>query len=227
MKDMMMVPTGEYENLQSYYKSMVSSNALLDQVGRIGVQEHLILRNKKIPDSIAVKMIKPMALRRRNLTKRLKTGLGSTAGSYGEAAEEPEAEINTPAEALIKHLINKQTPNVKESKSSSKPAKKGKRQRSPSPPLSDDDYDLDGSYLGKKAKAKGKAKGKKAKKAKQTEAQKLSKWTKTKKQLDYADAAQYDPGEGLTDDELAKEEASLMLPDDYYSGEDPFQWEEY
>ena len=68
---------------------------------------------------------------------------------------------------------------------------------------------------------------KKAKKAKQTEAQKLSKWTKTKKQLDYADAAQYDPGEGLTDDELAKEEASLMLPDDYYSGEDPFQWEEY
>lgn len=48
-----------------------------------------------------------------------------------------------------------------------------------------------------------------------------------KKQLDYAGAAQYDPGEGLTDDELAKEEASLMLPDDYYRGEDPFQWDEY
>lgn len=68
-----------------------------------------------------------MVLRRRNLIKRFKIGLGSIVGFYGEVAEELEAEIDILVKVLIKRLINKQIFNVKEFKFFFKFVKKGKR----------------------------------------------------------------------------------------------------
>lgn len=66
MKDLLMVPESEYQRLQTYYKGQVASNALMDKVGRLGAQEHLILHSN-IPDSLAGQ--------RRALTRRIKTGI--------------------------------------------------------------------------------------------------------------------------------------------------------
>ena len=107
----MMVPAEKWERLKNYYKGAVSSNALLDKVGKLGAAEHVILEDRSIPDSMAVKIIQPLARTRRNLTKRLKTGASGASDTYGVTAEEPEAMVDTPAEALVKRLIKgQQTP---------------------------------------------------------------------------------------------------------------------
>ena len=107
----MMVPAEKWERLKNYYKGAVSSNALLDKVGKLGATEHVILEDRSIPDSMAVKIIQPLMRSRRNLTKRLKTGASGASNTYGVTAEEPEAMVDTPAEALVKRLIKgQQTP---------------------------------------------------------------------------------------------------------------------
>ena len=155
MKDLLIVPEDEYKTLQEYYKGQVTSNALMDKIGKLQAQEHLILKSN-IPDSLAVKMVKPLSRQRRVLTRRVKRG--SAPITVRQTEEEPEAEVDTPAEALLKRLIKKQVETPAAS------AKKGiKRQAG----YDSDDLGPDpmGSAFGKK----GKAKAKKAKKNSQEE----------------------------------------------------------
>ena len=208
MKEILMVPTEEWQTLQEHYKGTVAKNAILDKVGTLGATEHAILNEKSIPDSMAVLMTKPLASQRRNLTKRLRTGISGTSSSYGTTQDEPEAMVDAPTEALLKRILKgattpapvappraiKQEPSTSGVKRRIKPAvpttikKKVVSKKSGVkkavlkgaakgalksfginvPAESDDDIDLDGSYLGPKAKKK--AKGKKPKKIKPTEA---------------------------------------------------------
>ena len=57
----MMVPTKEFDQLFHYYKGEITDNALLNKAGRLAAESHVILRDKSIPDSIAIKKIKPLA----------------------------------------------------------------------------------------------------------------------------------------------------------------------
>ena len=66
-----MVPTKEFDQLVQYYKGEITDNALLNKAGRLAAESHLILRDKSIPDSIAIKKIKPLARQRGRLTKRI------------------------------------------------------------------------------------------------------------------------------------------------------------
>ena len=57
----MMVGTSEFERLADYYKGQSTESVLLNIAGRLAAQQHLILKNPKIPNATAVKMAKPMA----------------------------------------------------------------------------------------------------------------------------------------------------------------------
>ena len=70
----MMIPTQEFEHLQDFYKGQISQSALLNKAGRLVAEKHLILKNPKIPDAMAVKMTKPMARKQVRLTKQIWTG---------------------------------------------------------------------------------------------------------------------------------------------------------
>ena len=69
----MMVPVQEFIRLKDFYKEQVTQNVLLDKLGRLAAEEHLILKNKRIPDSMATKITKPLALEQARLVKRQRT----------------------------------------------------------------------------------------------------------------------------------------------------------
>ena len=70
----MMVPVQEFNRLKDYYKGQMTENALLDKAGRLAAEEHIILKDKRIPDSMAVKIAKPLASEQGRLVKRIRTG---------------------------------------------------------------------------------------------------------------------------------------------------------
>ena len=101
--EVMMVPVQEFKQLQEYYKGQMTENALLNKAGRLAAEEHLILNDKRIPDSMAVKMIKPLASEEKRLVKRLRTGTTGPIAYSG--TEQPEGMVDTPDENLLKQII--------------------------------------------------------------------------------------------------------------------------
>ena len=67
--EVMMIPTQEFERLQDFYKGQITQSALLNKAGRLAAEKHLILKNPKIPDATAVRMVKPLARDQFRLTK--------------------------------------------------------------------------------------------------------------------------------------------------------------
>ena len=101
--EVMMVPVQEFKQLQDYYKGQMTENALLNKAGRLAAEEHLILNDKRIPDSTAVKMIKPLASEEKRIVKRLRTGAAGPMAYRG--TEQPEGMVDTPTENLLKQII--------------------------------------------------------------------------------------------------------------------------
>lgn len=58
-EEVMYIPTRELEQLIQSYKGEITDNALLNKAGRLAAESHLLLKDKRIPNSIAVKKIKP------------------------------------------------------------------------------------------------------------------------------------------------------------------------
>ena len=108
MDEVMMVPVQEFKRLQNYYKGQMTENALLDKAGRLAAEEHLILNDKRIPDSMAVKMSKPLSSEQGRLVKRIRTG--KTGPLTFRGTEEPEGMVDAPVETLLKEIINKEYP---------------------------------------------------------------------------------------------------------------------
>ena len=75
----------------------MTEDALLSKVGRLAAEEHLLLNDKRIPDSMAIKMIKPLASERKRLVKRIRTDAAGPIAYRG--TEEPEGIVDTPAES--------------------------------------------------------------------------------------------------------------------------------
>lgn len=102
MRDMMMVPAGEFQRMRQRHMNQVSTNTVLEKVGDLGATEDAILESN-LPASMAIALADPLERRRRALTKRLRTG-GARGSSYGDE-DDPEPLSNTPSEALVKKLI--------------------------------------------------------------------------------------------------------------------------
>ena len=105
-EEVMMIPTQEFERLQDFYKGQITQSALLNKAGRLAAEKHLILKNPKIPNSVAVKMSKPLAREQARLTKRIRLGTTPTAGVG--APDEDEAMVDSPLESLLKRIIKKE-----------------------------------------------------------------------------------------------------------------------
>ena len=108
MDEVMMVPVQEFKRLQNYYKGRMTENALLDKAGCLAAEEHLILNDKRIPDSMAVKMSKPLSSEHGRLVKRIRTG--KTGPLTFRGTEEPEGMVDAPVERLLKEIIKKEYP---------------------------------------------------------------------------------------------------------------------
>ena len=108
MDEVMMVPVQEFKRLQNYYKGQMTENPLLDKAGRLAAGEHLILNDKRIPDSMAVKMSKPLSSEQGRLVKRIRTG--KTGPLTFRGTEEPEGMVDAPVERLLKEIIKKEYP---------------------------------------------------------------------------------------------------------------------
>ena len=70
----MMVPVDKFNQLCNYYQGKIMESALLDKAGRLAAEQQLMLQDKNIPDSMAVQIVKPMALQQGPLVKRVRTG---------------------------------------------------------------------------------------------------------------------------------------------------------
>ena len=108
MDEVMMVPVQEFKRLQDYYKGQMTENALLNKAGRLAAEEHLILKDKRIPDSMAIKMTKPLSSEQGRLVKRIRTG--KTGPMTFQGTEEPEGMVDAPVERLLKEIIKKEPP---------------------------------------------------------------------------------------------------------------------
>jgi len=103
MDEVMMVPVNEFKQLENYYKGQITESALLNKAGRLAAEQHLILKDKSIPDSIAVRMTKPLAAEQDRLVKRIRTGKRGPPVYQG--TEEPEGMADGPTENLLKQII--------------------------------------------------------------------------------------------------------------------------
>ena len=103
MNEVMMVPVHEFNRLQDYYKGKITQSALLNKAGRLAAEEDLILKDKRIPASMAVKMTKPMANDEVKLVKRIRTGIRGTPTYQGTI--EPEGMADAPVERLLKQIM--------------------------------------------------------------------------------------------------------------------------
>ena len=106
----MMIPTQEFERLQDFYKGQITQSALLNKAGRLAAEKHLILKNRKIPDALAVRMVKPLAREQVRLTKRIRTGGIPPEGAGAPDPDEQEAMVDAPLENLLKRILKQKTP---------------------------------------------------------------------------------------------------------------------
>ena len=90
-KEMMMVPTSDYNNLVNYYKGRLTESSLLNKAGRLAAERHTILTDPKVSSSLALAMTKPKAKELGRLTKRLRTG-GTTRGTTVTGGKEDDDE---------------------------------------------------------------------------------------------------------------------------------------
>ena len=76
----------------------------------MAAEQQLILEDKSISDSLAVRMVKPMALEQGRLVRRVGTGTAQPSKYVG--TEEPEGMVDAPIEHLLKVIIKKKEPEV-------------------------------------------------------------------------------------------------------------------
>ena len=105
MNEVIMVPSEELNQLSNYSQGKITESALLNKAGRLAAEQQLILEDKSIPDSLAVRMVKPMALQQGRLVKRVRTGTAQPA-KY-EGTEEPEGMADAPIERLLKDIVER------------------------------------------------------------------------------------------------------------------------
>ena len=143
-EEVMLVPTKEFDQLVQYYKGEITDNALLNKAGRLAAESHVILQDKSIPDSIAIKKIKPLTRQRGRLTKRIRH-IGPLSSNSADVSEEEEEEegalVKGPLETMFKQLIKNasrgtKTPKIKEeaTPSTSGVKKKPPASKAPIPP---------------------------------------------------------------------------------------------
>ena len=121
-QEMLMVPTADYNNLVNYYKGKITESALLNKAGRLAAERHMILKNPRIPDSVALAMTQPKAKEVQRLTKRIRLGGTTpsvTGGRDDDDDDDDDAMLVSPLENKLDKILRatektlkQQTPRV-------------------------------------------------------------------------------------------------------------------
>ena len=95
VKEMMMVPTTDYTNLVNYYKRRLAESALL------AAERQMVLKNPKIPTSVALAMAEPKAIEVQRLTKRLRSA-GVSGPSLAEIVDDDEDDFLSKLKKILR-----------------------------------------------------------------------------------------------------------------------------
>lgn len=107
----MMVPTNDYNNLVNYYKGAITENALLNKAGRLAAEKHLVLKNKKLPDDVAVAIARGKGRALNKLTRRIRTGSVKASGARVEDDDDGDrAMLYAPMENTLKQILKQTKP---------------------------------------------------------------------------------------------------------------------
>ena len=60
-EEIMAIPTKDLNSLIQYYKGEITDNALLNKAARLAAETHVLLKDKSVPDSVAIARVKPLA----------------------------------------------------------------------------------------------------------------------------------------------------------------------
>ena len=104
-KEIMMVPTKEYDKLVGQFKGKITESALLNKAGRVAAERQLILQDASIPDSMALTMTKPRAKQLRKLTRRIHTGSSAPSSNVQQMDDDQDAMLNSPIENTLKKIL--------------------------------------------------------------------------------------------------------------------------
>ena len=109
----MAIPTKDFNSLIQYYKGEITDNALLNKAARLAAETHVLLKDKSVPDSVAIARVKSLAKERARLTKRLRQ-FGATISSGGEGEDDNDEEgdltsgtLNSMLKQIIKNTSKK------------------------------------------------------------------------------------------------------------------------
>lgn len=102
----MNVPTNDYNNLVNSYKGRITENALLNKAGRLAAEKDLVLKNKRLPDDVAIAIARGKGRALNKLTRRIRTG--SVKASGARVDDDDEAMLYAPMENTLKQIL-KQT----------------------------------------------------------------------------------------------------------------------
>ena len=105
-KEMMMVPTSDYNNLVNYYKGRLTESTLLNKAGRLAAERHTILADPTIPNATALAMTKPKAKELNRLTKRIRTG-STTHGTTVTGGKDDEDDDDAMLVSPLEHKLDK------------------------------------------------------------------------------------------------------------------------
>lgn len=103
----MAIPTKDFNSLIQYYKGEITDNALLNKAARLAAETHVLLKDKSVPDSVAIARVKPLAKERARLTKRLRQ-FGATVSSGGEGEDDNDEEGDLTSgtlDSMLKQII--------------------------------------------------------------------------------------------------------------------------
>ena len=142
-REMLMVPTTDYNNLVNYYKGRLTESALLNKAGRLAAERHVTLNSPHLNKSVAVAMSKQGEREIHKLTKRLRTGgvsVSSRGGVQGDADDndddvDDDDLLKSPLESKLDKILRntrkqrQSRPNV--NKSIDATSKTAKKQQAP------------------------------------------------------------------------------------------------
>ena len=141
-KEMLMVPTSDYNNLVNYYKGRLTESALLNKAGRLAAERHVALNSPHLNKSVAVTMSKQGEREIHKLTKRLRTGgvsvssRGVVNGNDAVDADDDDDEddlLKSPLESKLDKIIRNTRKKKRKSPNVGKPIEAIKKKQTMTP----------------------------------------------------------------------------------------------
>lgn len=103
MDEVFIIPVDEFNRFSNYYQNKITESALLVKGERLAAEQHLILEDKNIPDSMARSNRKTDGFAAGMLRETCTNGKKAAPSQY-EGVEKPKEMADAPAERVLKEI---------------------------------------------------------------------------------------------------------------------------